>query len=118
MKLQNLKLERKLEGAQIGAQGQYWTGSSEYRFVPVLEFADSFDKYAIGRARTDNLAVPFNKEAAATGSIDPLIYTRYALNSEILAMFCHEHTCALHACIAPVLSVTVSTPESCCPSRL
>ena len=63
-------------------QGQYWAGGSEYRFIPVLEFADAFDKSVLGRARAEDLATPFNKEAAAAGSIDPLIYTRYALRGE------------------------------------
>ena len=72
-------------------QGQYWAGSSEYRFIPVLEFADAFDKSNLGRARVEDLATPFDKEAAAAGRIDPLVYTKHALRGEPL---CCKIMCA------------------------
>ena len=53
---------------------------ASYHFVPVLEFADAFAKSGIGRSRAEKLAVPFDK--ASTAGKDPLVYTKFALNSE------------------------------------
>ena len=62
-------------------QSQYWMGSEEsYHYVPVLEFADAFAKSGIGRSRAEKLAVPFDK--ASTAGKDPLVYTKFGLNSE------------------------------------
>ena len=66
-------------------QSQYWTGREEsYRFVPVLEFADAFAKSEVGRRRAKTLAVPFDK--ASTAGKDPLVYTKFALNSESFSL--------------------------------
>ena len=56
--------------------------------MPVLEFAGTFDKSNLGRTRTEELATPYKKDAAAaSGSINPLIYTRFALDSQYLPPF-------------------------------
>ena len=66
--------------AILRAQSQYWTGNGAHRYVPVMEFADAFEKSAIGRSRTEDLATPFDK--ASTAGKDPLVYSNYELSSK------------------------------------
>ena len=76
--------------AILHTQSQYWTGNGAHRYVPVLEFADAFEKSAIGRARTEDLATPFDK--ASTAGKDPLVYSKYELSSESPRPFPHSAT--------------------------
>ena len=62
-------------------QGQYWVGQGSYRYVPILEFADAFEKSALGRARTEYLAQPF--DSTKEFSKDPLVYDTYALSRKL-----------------------------------
>ena len=62
------------------SQGQYWIGTTPYRYVPVLEFVDAYEKSEVGRARAEALAVPFDRVSLA--GRDPLIYDKHALSSK------------------------------------
>ena len=70
-------------------QPQYWTGDGKYRFVPVLEFADAFQKSQIGRARSEALAHPYDSSTYKSDH-DPLVYTKFALASEPLMILLLE----------------------------
>ena len=61
-------------------QSQYWTGQGSHRYVPILEFADAFEKSPYGRSKAEYLAQPFDS-TKATGK-DPLVYDTFALNGE------------------------------------
>lgn len=59
-------------------QGQYWIGQGEHRYVPILEFADAFEKSAHGRSRAEYLGQPFDTTSVA--GKDPLVYDTFALS--------------------------------------
>ena len=60
-------------------QEQYWSLPQPYRFVPVLEFADAFQKSNLGRSNAELLTTPFDKSSVTK---DPLVHKRFALNSK------------------------------------
>lgn len=64
-------------------QQQYWARHEDpYRYVPVREFAESFQSFHVGQAMTNELSIPFDKTKSHPAA---LTTTKYGVsNKELL----------------------------------
>ncbi|KAK9812481.1 hypothetical protein WJX73_003351 [Symbiochloris irregularis] len=70
-------------------QKEYWSGSGQYRFVPVLEFEEAFKNSPVGKRNVEHLSKPFEKTDITDKA---LVRQRYALTQmeEFVACFSRE----------------------------
>jgi hypothetical protein len=55
-------------------------GQGAYRYVPVLEFADAFQKSQTGRSNAEYLQTPY--DSTKSPGKEPLVYDTYVLNCD------------------------------------
>ncbi|GLJ43783.1 hypothetical protein SUGI_0911510 [Cryptomeria japonica] len=67
-------------------QAQYWTNRNQpYRYVPVNEFAESYNSFHVGQQLADELAVPFDKTRSHPAA---LVTEKYGLTNKELFKAC------------------------------
>lgn len=55
-------------------QGQYWFLNSQYSYVPVSKFVESFESFHVGNSLTNDLSIPFDKRCSHPAALSTRTY--------------------------------------------